>query len=139
MSKLRSLCTSLASLALAAAVAAACGNDEQWLAGLDAGASSGGSNSGGVASHTSQPDSSASGGTTASGGGTSDASSDAADATEDALGDAADSGDAPDALAAAVPDFHLVDENPASARYKQQVSPRDYLGQVSAWYFGHST
>jgi hypothetical protein len=36
------------------------------------------------------------------------------------------------------PDFHLVDVNPASARSQQSVSPRDYEGQVSAWYFGHS-
>ncbi|MCO6439259.1 MAG: hypothetical protein J5J06_19380 [Phycisphaerae bacterium] len=42
---------------------------------------------------------------------------------------------APDAL----PDFSLTDVNPASARTQQPVSPRDYLGQVSAWYFGHST
>jgi hypothetical protein len=36
-------------------------------------------------------------------------------------------------------DFHLQDVNPASARFGQSVSPRDYLSQVSAWYFGHST
>lgn len=35
-------------------------------------------------------------------------------------------------------DFSLVDVNPASARSGQNVSPRDYLGHVSAWYFGHS-
>lgn len=39
----------------------------------------------------------------------------------------------------AVPDFHIVDINPASARFNQTVSPRDYLQQVSAWYFTHST
>ncbi len=38
-----------------------------------------------------------------------------------------------------VPDFHLADVNPGSARYGQDVSPRDYLGKVSGWYFGHST
>jgi hypothetical protein len=38
-----------------------------------------------------------------------------------------------------VPDFALVDVNPNSATYNQQVSPRDYLGQISAWYFGHAT
>lgn len=36
-------------------------------------------------------------------------------------------------------DFHLVDVNPSSPRYGHSVSPRDYLQQVSAWYFGHAT
>ena len=36
-------------------------------------------------------------------------------------------------------DFQLIDVNSASARFGQSVSPRDYLSQVSAWYFGHST
>jgi hypothetical protein len=35
--------------------------------------------------------------------------------------------------------FSLPDVNPASPRFGQVVSPRDYLGQVSAWYFGHAT
>ena len=39
----------------------------------------------------------------------------------------------------AMPDFALVDVNPTSARSGQTISPRDYLDQVSAWYFGHST
>ena len=38
-----------------------------------------------------------------------------------------------------MPDFHLVDENPNSATHDSVVSPRDYLGRVSAWYFGHAT
>ncbi|MGE0760164.1 MAG: hypothetical protein AB7F89_07200 [Pirellulaceae bacterium] len=37
------------------------------------------------------------------------------------------------------PDFHLIDLNPASSRSGQAVSPRDYLDQVSAWYFAHAT
>lgn len=37
------------------------------------------------------------------------------------------------------PDFSLADLNPASARYSQQISPRDYLEEVSGWYFIHST
>jgi hypothetical protein len=37
------------------------------------------------------------------------------------------------------PDFHLVDVNTTSATYNQQVSPRDFLNKVSAWYFIHST
>ncbi len=38
-----------------------------------------------------------------------------------------------------MPDFTLTDVNPASATKDQGVSPRDYLQQVSAWYFGHAT
>ncbi len=41
--------------------------------------------------------------------------------------------------AAALPDFSAIDVNPRSPRYEQAVSPRDYLGQISAWYFGHAT
>jgi hypothetical protein len=40
---------------------------------------------------------------------------------------------------AEAPDFSLMDVNATSASYQQQVSPRDYLQQVSAWYFGHAT
>lgn len=39
----------------------------------------------------------------------------------------------------AVPDFSLIDVNASSRRHGESVSPRDYLGKVSAWYFGHST
>ena len=39
----------------------------------------------------------------------------------------------------AVPDFLLVDTNTTSATHGLDVSPRDFLGQASAWYFGHST
>ncbi len=38
-----------------------------------------------------------------------------------------------------VPDFALTDVNPTSATHDTEVSPRDYLAQVSAWYFGHAT
>ena len=38
-----------------------------------------------------------------------------------------------------MPDFTLTDVNPASPTKDQGVSPRDYLQQVSAWYFGHAT
>lgn len=38
-----------------------------------------------------------------------------------------------------VPDFSLMNVNPASSTYGQPVSPRDYLQQVSGWYFGHAT
>jgi|CXWL01.1.fsa_nt_gi hypothetical protein len=37
------------------------------------------------------------------------------------------------------PDFSLLDANPNSATSGQMVSPRQHLGQISAWYFGHST
>jgi hypothetical protein len=39
----------------------------------------------------------------------------------------------------AAPDFTLLDINSASPRYDELVSPRDYVGRISAWYFGHST
>ncbi len=39
----------------------------------------------------------------------------------------------------AMPGFATPDVNPASARYNSNVSPRDYLGKISAWYFGHAT
>ncbi|MBI4658330.1 MAG: hypothetical protein HY735_05710 [Verrucomicrobia bacterium] len=35
-----------------------------------------------------------------------------------------------------VPDFHLTDTNPNSERNSVRVSPRDYLLQVSGYYFG---
>ena len=37
------------------------------------------------------------------------------------------------------PDFALADVNPNSATSGQSVSPRSYLHQTSAWYFGHAT
>lgn len=37
------------------------------------------------------------------------------------------------------PDFLLQDVNSNSATNGQNVSPRDYLGLVSAYYFGHAT
>ena len=38
-----------------------------------------------------------------------------------------------------VPDFALVDVNPTSDTYEQEVSPRQFQGQVSGWYFGQAT
>lgn len=38
-----------------------------------------------------------------------------------------------------VADFSLRDENPASTTSGQQVSPRDFEGKVTGWYFGHSS
>lgn len=37
------------------------------------------------------------------------------------------------------PAFRLVDLNSSSPTHDQSISPRDHLGRVSAWYFGHST
>ena len=39
----------------------------------------------------------------------------------------------------AMPDFSLPDVNPNSATSGQPVSPRQQLGSISGWYFGHST
>jgi hypothetical protein len=39
----------------------------------------------------------------------------------------------------AVGDFSIPDVNPNSASFDTNVSPRDYLQQVSGWYFGHAT
>ena len=38
-----------------------------------------------------------------------------------------------------MPDFALPDVNDTSSTFAQSVSPRDYLGQVSGWYFGKAT
>ncbi len=37
-----------------------------------------------------------------------------------------------------VPDFKILDVNPNSATYGDSISPRDYLGKISCWYFGHA-
>lgn len=39
-------------------------------------------------------------------------------------------------LAQVVADFSLSDVNTSSATYDQPVSPRDFVGEVSGWYFG---
>jgi len=36
-------------------------------------------------------------------------------------------------------DFSLVDVNPSSATAGDSISPRQFLGKISAWYFGHAT
>jgi hypothetical protein len=41
--------------------------------------------------------------------------------------------------AVAMPDFTLTDVNSNSATANQGVSPREYLQQVSGWYFGTAT
>lgn len=52
------------------------------------------------------------------------------------LGDLAAEGEA---AADTIPDFVVEDVNSTSATYEQQISPRDYLGKVSGWYFGYAT
>lgn len=49
------------------------------------------------------------------------------------------SGDMAEGEAAPIADFSIEDVNESSATFGTQVSPRDYLDSVSAWYFGHST
>lgn len=38
-----------------------------------------------------------------------------------------------------MPDFALLDVNSTSETYDQNVSPRDFLQQVSGWYFTYAT
>jgi len=38
-----------------------------------------------------------------------------------------------------VPAFSLVDVNDTSRTHQESLSPRDYAGWISVWYFGHST
>ena len=42
-----------------------------------------------------------------------------------------------------LPEFKLVDVNPNSAMYEQEISSLEFVNaspeKVSAWYFGHST
>jgi len=38
-----------------------------------------------------------------------------------------------------VPDFLLEDMNDTSTSYTLDVSPREYIGNLSAWYFGEAT
>lgn len=35
--------------------------------------------------------------------------------------------------------FALTDTNPTSDTYQQAVSPADFEGKTSGWYFGHAT
>lgn len=56
-----------------------------------------------------------------------------------ALGVALEAGEGEAMSGDIVPDFALIDINPTSASVEQTVSPQNYLGQATAWYFGHST
>jgi hypothetical protein len=42
-------------------------------------------------------------------------------------------------LISLAPSFSLLDVNPNSATFDQQVSPSSFPGKVTAWYFGHAT
>jgi hypothetical protein len=42
-------------------------------------------------------------------------------------------------VGAQMPDFQLVDDNVLSDRFGETISPREYLQQVSGWYFIHTT
>jgi hypothetical protein len=134
--------------AVLAALALSCGEDEQVRT-ADAG--SAGSAAGGNAGSAPRHDA-----TAGSGGGAGSSSSDGAidgeggeagaiaDASADGVGEAggldAEAGtDAGDAMATLMPSFGLYDVNPSSPRYQDLVAPKDYQGQISAWYFGHAT
>lgn len=53
--------------------------------------------------------------------------------------DTVDTGSTTGPGANAVPDFLLADINPNSSTLGQNISPRDYLQQISGWYFIKST
>lgn len=54
--------------------------------------------------------------------------------------DTADTGEVVyEVSAEAPPDWSLPDLNPASPRYDEAISPRDYISRVSGYYFIHST
>jgi hypothetical protein len=56
-----------------------------------------------------------------------------------ACGGSGDSGGGGPVPGAPAPDFALKDLNPNSATHQADVSPRQHIGRVSAWYFGHAT
>ena len=53
--------------------------------------------------------------------------------------DTADTSDTGSSSQHLVLDFSLPDANPSSMSFGQPVSPRDYLNQVSGWYFIKAT
>lgn len=79
------------------------------------------------------------GGDTLAGGGGASEGGNAAGGSGGFGGAGGDVGGQGGAVATVVPDFGLQDVNATSTSYGQSVSPRDYLDQVSAWYFGHAT
>lgn len=138
-------CTLLAALAPSAC------DDEQLVTGDAGSAGSHAAGSGGSQQDGSAAAGGSGGGLGGSGGSAGSTSEDAAsdaladvssgggDAGADADVDAADAGDAADAMSLLMPDFGLYDLNPNSASYQALVSPKNYQGKISAWYFGHAT
>ena len=47
--------------------------------------------------------------------------------------------DQPDTVGTVLSDHTLTDANPTSATFGTEVAVSSFQGQVSAWYFGHST
>ena len=47
--------------------------------------------------------------------------------------------DQPDTVGTILSDHTLTDVNPTSATFDTGVAVSSFQGQVSAWYFGHST
>ena len=47
------------------------------------------------------------------------------------------SGCSTDSLGMIMPEFNLVDTNPNSQQFEQEINPTDYLGSITGWYFGH--
>lgn len=69
-----------------------------------------------------------------------DSAGDTSDPADDtSAGDTGDTGEVDPPPPDQVADFVLVDENPNSPSCGAALSPRDYLEQVSGWYFVHST
>jgi hypothetical protein len=64
---------------------------------------------------------------------------DTGDSDDTGAVDTADTGTSMEPGLNAVPDFSLADINPNSITMGQDISPRDYLQQISGWYFIKST
>ena len=113
----------------------ACG-DKDDTGPTDGGATDGGTTDGGG---TADGGGSADGGGTADGGGSGDGGGNADGGGSDGGGSGGDGGGDGGLPDEAMPDFLLEDLNPGSVRFGRMVSPRDYLEQVSGWYFIHAT
>ena len=69
----------------------------------------------------------------------SDDTGDTGDTADTAVIDTGDTGETTGPGPNAVPDFLLADINPNSSTMGQNISPRDYLQQISGWYFIKAT
>lgn len=124
--------THLPALALVALLAACTGPSDSPGAGGDTSDAASTNDGGSVADGGSDGGSSADSGS--ADGGSSDSGS-----SDGGGGDTAIDTDGAVAGKNALPDFSLPDLNPTSSRYGEALSPRDYLEQVSGWYFIHAT